>query len=209
MKPALFNIYQPGLRLSFCFAIIFAAIAVSIASSRASDIIVGGEDSWAPPNFLCFRTGTGHSTSIHMYTYANGNMKSLFTTNIGHATEPPICINDAVIVVSANGNIVKFSRNGSLIFAEKPKGFQGACGLSGKAGDSAIFMTATLYNDHKHAFDYFLCIVDISGKRPIMRDRFDIVQPVRVVRALDDIIVIGRKNTQRFKIPATRSTSEK
>jgi hypothetical protein len=43
--------------------------------------------------------------------------------------------------------------------------------------------------------------MDISGKEPIVKAKFDIVQPISVVPSFDEIIVIGTNEIVRLKIP--------
>jgi hypothetical protein len=60
-------------------------------------------------------------------------------------------------------------------------------------------MTATVYS--KSGWLYYLYLVDISGAEPVVKSKFDIMQPIRIIPTFEDIVVIGLKDTLRLKIP--------
>jgi len=112
-----------------------------------------------------------------------------------------MCFRGGVVVVSAEGVIRKLDFNGNFAFVAKPAEFDGACLLVGKANDDCIFMTQIQYDVRDKHFRYQLVLVDVSGTAPAVKARFNTVQPMRIAKTSEEIIVIGETDTLRFKIP--------
>jgi len=175
-------------------------VLIPEVSRSADEFVVAGEYSWFPSGLFCFRSDTGTNTQIHLVNYDNGRIQELFTKSIGHTVMAPICLSNGVVTTSSDGFIRKLNLKGEFLFVAKPKGFDGASAFSGKVTDNCIFMTASVYM--KPALLYYLYLVDISGTEPIVKAKFDIIQPVRITTTFEEIVVIGQKDTLRFRIPA-------
>ena len=176
------------------FLIMFSKISCS-----AGEFVCADEDAWLPLGLFCFRSGVGTNCQIHLAKYNEGRIEPVFTRFIGQTVKAPICLTNGVIATSSDGIIHKLNFKGEFMFEAKPKGFDGASGLSGKVTENCIFMTATVYS--ATGWLYYLYFVDISGAVPVVKAKFDIRQPVRIIVTFEEVVMIGRKDTLRLKIP--------
>ena len=167
----------------------------------ASGTAIWGRDSFGSSGLLCFRTFNETNTQIHLAQYVNGKFSELFVKNMDYPVMAPICLTNGVIVTSSDGVVRKLNLAGDFLFVAKPKGFDGVLGLCGIVSDTCIFMQETLQNTAGKGFNFRLWLVDVSGVEPIVTAKFNIIQPWRITRAVDEIIVVGPTNTLRFKIP--------
>lgn len=167
----------------------------------ANDIAIAGRDSWSPPGLFCFRTITGTNQQIHLAQYKNGRIAELFARDIGCSVMFPICLSNGVVAVSSDGVVRKLDLNGNVTFATKPAGFKGASAMSGKLNETCIFMTEALYETHRKRWHYSILLVDVSKMVPAVKARFDTAQPFAIACTSDELVVIGRKDTLRFRIP--------
>jgi hypothetical protein len=193
--------------LSFRLVILFTAslVYVAVIPCIFAQAIIGSTDSWGPDGFFCFKSyiETNNETfvEIHLMRFTDGKVKQVFSEQVTPPGYSPICLSSGVIDVTADGVIRKFNLNGENVFEVKPKGFQGASAMSGKIGNRCIFLTETFYDNRSKNLLYHLYLVDVSGIEPIVRNIFNIFQPLKIVRTSDEIIIIGRNDESRLKIP--------
>jgi len=97
-----------------------------------------------------------------------------------------------------DGVVRRLNSQGDVLFVGKPKGFEGASAFSGRISDNCIFMTATVYA--KAGWLYYLYLIEISGAEPVVKARYDIIQPIKIAVTFEDIVVIGQKDTLRLPL---------
>lgn len=174
----------------------------------AYDFPVVSENPWLWPGLFCFRTETGTNYQIHLFRYENGQFKTLFVKTIGHPVKPPICLTNGVVVVSVDGVIRRLDLKGEYVFVAKPKGFDGLAEDIGRLDDHHIFATGSVFDKKKNCLLYRFYVVDISGTEPILKKKFDIIEPCSITRTLHEIIVVGETNVQRLDVPPDWASKE-
>jgi len=165
-----------------------------------AEIVVAGANSWQTSGLCSFRTGTGTNTAIHLAKYADGKFGILFTKEIRRPVHPPICLTNGVIVVSSDGEIRKLDLRGEFAFVDKPKGFTGAAGHSGKLSDNSIFLTETIRDKRGKDWLYELYVLDISGVGPSIKEKHRIPQPIAITKAGDEVVIVGTRHIKRIKL---------
>ena len=121
----------------------------------------------------------------------------MFTLALTPALSP-----NGVIAVNVYGVIRRLDLEGEYVFVAKPKGFEGVATDIGRRDDNHIFMVETIRNKQNNGWLFHLNVVDISGKEPVLKTKFDIIEPYDgVTLTLDEIIVIGETNVQRLEVP--------
>lgn len=183
--------------------ILLSTIALTLAAGivgKAQELIRVGQDSSLPNGLFCYRSGRGEDVRIHLVRLGGDKIETVFTKSMPKGAPPPVLLSEAVIVVSVDGVVHKLDLNGEFVFRMKPAGVEGVSGLSGKVNNKHIFMTETVYDKRKQGPVHYLCIVDVSGKEPIVKRKFRMVEFGKVTRTSDDIVIIGRKKVQRLKI---------
>jgi len=173
----------------------------NIGVCSAQDFFTSGENSWRPNGLFCFRSGKNTNTQIHLIRYKDGKLETVFTTNTFEGIQSPICLAENVIAVSVDGVIHKLDLNGKFIFRAKPVAFTGASGHSGRINDNHIFMTETSWNEQGKNWKYYLYIVDVSGEGPVISSKFEIIQPFKITRTIDEVVIVGVNDVQRLKLP--------
>jgi len=131
--------------------------------------------------------------------YSGGDAETLFTARTG-TIQYPICLSNGVVVVNVDGIISKIGLHGEVVFKAKVKHFGGASGFSGRLTGNRIFLTETTYNSNKQELVYHLYVVDVAGTEPVVIQKFDIIQPLRIVPLDNEIVVLGRKDVLRLKV---------
>jgi hypothetical protein len=76
---------------------------------------------------------------------------------------------------------------------------EGALQLSGRISYNSIFVTSAVYG--KPSFHFYIYLVDISGMDPVIKSTFEIIQPITVIPTFEEVIVVGIKDTAKFKMP--------
>jgi hypothetical protein len=177
-------------------------MVLSIGICCAQDFQTSGENSWRPNGLFCFKSGKSENTQIHLVRYKDGKLETVFTIDTSETIQSPICLAENVIAVSSDGVIHKLDLNGKFVFRTKPIGFKGVSGHSGWISDKQIFMTEALWNDQEKKWMYYLYIVDILGKEPVVLSKFETIQPYKITRTSDEIVIVGQKDVQRLKLPS-------
>ena len=116
-----------------------------------------------------------------MERYKNGKVEELFAKTIGRMVVSPICFTNGVVTMSHDGVIRRLDLKGEYVFVAKPKGFEGVARQIGRLDDHHIFMVETIRDEQKNGWLYHLYVVDISGKEPVLKTRFDIIEPYRII----------------------------
>jgi hypothetical protein len=165
----------------------------------SAETVFAGRDCWGPPGLFSFRTFDGTNTQIHLAKYNNGTIKSVFSKSFGYSTMNPICVSNGVIVTTVEGTVAKLDMKGEFLFRTKLKGFQGTWLKSGRIGNNSIFVTSAMYG--KSSFNFYIYLVDVSGMGPVIKGKFEILQPIAVIPTFDEVIVVGTKETTRLKMP--------
>lgn len=176
----------------------FLILAGNIPCS-ADDFVAAGEYSWLANGLFCFRSGEGTNTQIHMERYKNGKIEELFTKTIGRMVVSPLCLTNGVVTMSHDGVIRRLDLKGEYVFVAKPKGFEGVAEQIGTLDDHRIFMVGFVSDVKTKIPQFRLYVVDISGTEPVLKKKFDIIEPDRITLTLDEIIVVGETNVLRLK----------
>jgi hypothetical protein len=179
----------------------FLTLATSLPC-LADEFADVNEYSWLRTGLFCFRTSVGTNDQIHLVKYEYGKFDELFTRTMERRVKAPICLTNGVIAVSVDGVIRRLDLKGEYVFVAKPKGFEGVATNIGRRDDNHIFMVETIRNKRNDGWLFRLDVVDISGKEPVFKTKFDIIQPYDgITLTMDGIIVIGETNVQRLEVP--------
>ena len=184
--------------------VLFLAVLLTLVAKTpclADDFTDVTEGSWLRTGLFCFRTSVGTNDQIHLVRYGNGKFEELFTRAMGRRAKPPICLTNGVAVVSVDGVIRRLDLKGEYVFTEKPKEFEGVAEDIGRLDDHRIFVTGSVFDKTENRWLHRLYLVNISGSRPVLTEKFDIIQPCTIAQTLDEIIVVGETNVQRLEIP--------
>jgi len=202
-RSSITNLFIHSVSSSFRIVLLLAAF-LTLATSipcLADDSADANEYSWLRTGFFCFRTSVGTNNQVHLVKYEHGKFDELFTRTMKGRVYAPICLTNGVIAVNVYGVICRLDLKGEYVFEAKPKGFEGLVRESGRLDDNHIFMVETVRNKQNNDWLYYLDMVDISGKEPVLKTKFDIIPPVGITQTMDEIIVIGETNVQRLDVP--------
>lgn len=187
----------------FSLALLFSLPASLTAQTQSSEQpgVKAGPDSWSAFGFFSYASGVGTDTCIHLVKVRADRVEVLFTKRLGRSVKSPICLQEAVIAISADGTIEKLSYKGEQLFACKLSGLVGALGHIGRVDDARVFATETVFSAEVQGWRYLLHIIDVSGSKPSTTSTFAIIQPTRVIATTTELIVVGIDGVVRFEVP--------
>jgi len=197
----LFTHSASSLSWTFQLLTIFLILTTNVlcAADEFADV---NEYSWLRTGLFCFRTSVGTNDQIHLVKYEHGKFDELFARTMEGRVKAPICLTNGVIAVNVYGVICRLDLKGEYLFVAKPRGFEGVATHIGRRDDNHIFMVETIRNKENNGWLFHLDVVDISGKEPVLKTTFDIIEPYDGVKlTFDEIIVIGETNVQRLDVP--------
>jgi len=186
-------------------AFLILAVNIPCLADNFADV---NEYSWLRTGLFCFRTSVGTNDQIHLVRYEHGKFDELFTRTMEGRVKAPICLTNGVIAVDVYGVIRRLDLKGEYVFVAKPKGFEDLAEGIGRRDDHHIFMVGSVFNKKANAYQHRLYVVNIAGAEPVVKTKFDIIEPYGITLTLDEIIVIGETNVQRLAVPPDWTVKE-
>lgn len=167
--------------------------------------IAMGQRSWRVDGLVCYRSGEGEGTRIHLVKITAENVQPIFVKEVGRGARAPFFCGDSIILVKQDGSICKFDLNGGEIFAERPAGFTGLVMLSGPVSEKCLYMVETVADEKNRKISHYLCLVRIDGRSPRVEKRFKLREPgkIDVDSSNGRIWVRGWRKWYKFGIPTS------
>jgi len=194
-----------GHRLLVQVARMFIVIICLLTPERfvfAQQIMNIGDSGYQAVGLFCFKWMSNGVTEIHLVKITGEKNETLFSKVMTNAVNAPICFTNAVVAVSTDGVINKYNLKGELVFSAAPPEFKGVAWGAGRLTDRYIFVSQlTGHSFEETNWVFHLWVIDISGKKPVMESKSEIIRPWQILSTRGQIVVVGEKDVQRLPSP--------
>ena len=113
---------------------------------------------------------------------------------------PPVCVSNAVVVVSVDGCVTKYGLDGTEIFSSTVLKPGEISRLAGRWDSGTVYLTGMRYDSERNP-RYRMVWIDVLGRHPVHKGDVDIGEPKKAFRMGNDIVVCGDNNTERVTAP--------
>ena len=194
------SLIKPVLRVCVLAGLELALLGVG--EGRAQYLQVAGEGCSDQSGILAYRFVQGDSTQVTAVKCSSNTVQVLFTKRIpDDVVLPPLCVSNGVIVVSVDGLVTKYGLDGKQVFSVRALRAGEVSRLAGRWDSGTVYLTGMAYEGAERKARYRLVWVDVSSSALTLRGEVDTGEPMRVFRVGSDIVVCGRRNTERVAAP--------
>ena len=128
-------------------------------------------------------------------------MQILFTKSISNdVVLPPVCVSNAIVVVSVDGTVTKYGLDGTQMFSSTVLKSGEVSRLAGGWDSGIVYLTGMNYDSQRKP-RYRMVWIDVRGKNPVQKGDVAIGEPKKAFRLENDIVVCGDTNTERVAAP--------
>ena len=155
-------------------------------------------------DLLCYRTRQGPSGSpwqIHLWRLGPREAVHLFTKQITKPSQDPICMKTGVIVTDSSGVVSKFDLKGTMIYSEKPRGFEGVCRSGCRLNDRFIIMVKAHFEVPNEKPAHELLFVDVSSEHPTIKVRVKTEPVWRVIPVGEGLVAYNEQSAWKIDLP--------
>jgi hypothetical protein len=158
-----------------------------------------GENSYTPSGYISYVVRGPDGTTLHFAKITHAKSEGIFSTPVPTGSHAPILLQDAVIVVTVEGRILKFDYSGKMIFDSVLTNFSGASKFSGKLTSKLIFIQNTFSKKQAAGLQHQVWLVDISMDKPSVHLTRPTGSVVRTFISSDSLYVFTLEDVERIR----------
>ena len=190
-----------GFRCVVFGCVCLLAWVAGTGKSFAQHLHVAQEGSTESSGVFAYLMVQGKHEHITAVQCSSNSVQVLFTKSISKdVVLPPVCVSNAVVVVSVDGTVTKYGLDGAQIFSSSVLKPGEVSRLAGRWDSSIVYLTGMSYDSQRKP-RYRMLWIDVLGKNPVQKGDVATGEPKKAFRLGNDIVVCGDSNTERVAAP--------